>query len=234
VADIQPRCSWRPLTGHHANGLKPKVTTTKGAESHPIVAGVQTPFTGQGSLYKTGPLAASTRALLLVKIAGQPVEPVAWVNLVGSSRVFYTSLGHPGDFDNTAFRRLLRNAVFWAMNRQPSGGQSSTSTSTSMSRSTRSAKPEPPAASGARPPVDAISQAGLSPSFGLEDTHSVVNSLRWRPDGWIYAAQGSTVTGHVTRPGLDQGKEPAHTMGQLISSSRTATSSCSGAMMARK
>ena len=100
------------------------------------MAGVQTPFTGQGSLYKTGPLAASARALLLGEIAGHPVKPVAWVNLVGSSRVFYTSLGHPGDFDNTAFRRLLRNAVFWAMNRQPSGGPSSTLISTSMSRST--------------------------------------------------------------------------------------------------
>jgi putative membrane-bound dehydrogenase-like protein len=52
--------------------------------------------------------------------------------------------------------------------------------------------------------------------FGLEDTHSVVNSLRWGPDGWLYAAQGSTVTGHVTRPGLDNGKEPVHSMGQLI------------------
>ena len=28
-------------TGHHANELKPKVTTAKGAESHPIMAGVQ-------------------------------------------------------------------------------------------------------------------------------------------------------------------------------------------------
>ena len=37
--------------------------------------------------------------------------------------------------------------------------------------------------------------------FGLEDTHSVVNSLRWGPDGWLYAAQGSTVTGNVRRPG---------------------------------
>ena len=52
--------------------------------------------------------------------------------------------------------------------------------------------------------------------FGLEDTHSVVNSLCWGPDGWLYAAQGSTVTGHVTRPGLDAGKEPHHSMGQLI------------------
>ena len=118
-------------TGHHANELKPKVTMAKGAESHPIMAGVRTPFTGQGSLYKTGPLAASARALLLGEIASHPVEPVAWVNLVGSSRVFYTSLDHPGDFDNAAFCRMLRNAVFWAMNRQPSGGPSSISTSRS-------------------------------------------------------------------------------------------------------
>src|SRR6185369_10178760 len=33
--------------------------------------------------------------------------------------------------------------------------------------------------------------------FGLEDTHSVVNSLRWGPDGWLYAAQGSTVSAQV-------------------------------------
>ena len=51
--------------------------------------------------------------------------------------------------------------------------------------------------------------------FGLEDTHSVVNSLRWGPDGWLYGCQGSTVTANVMRPGLD--KEPiARTMGQQI------------------
>jgi len=50
--------------------------------------------------------------------------------------------------------------------------------------------------------------------FGLEDTHSVVNSLCWGPDGWLYAAQGSTVTGNVKRPGLD--KQPRTSMGQLI------------------
>lgn len=50
--------------------------------------------------------------------------------------------------------------------------------------------------------------------FGLEDTHSVVNSLCWGPDGWLYAAQGSTVSGDVVRPGLD--KTPVHSLGQLI------------------
>lgn len=39
--------------------------------------------------------------------------------------------------------------------------------------------------------------------FNLEDTHSVANSLRWGPDGWLYGAVGSTVSTEITRPGLD-------------------------------
>ncbi|HEX2475755.1 MAG TPA: PVC-type heme-binding CxxCH protein [Lacipirellulaceae bacterium] len=50
--------------------------------------------------------------------------------------------------------------------------------------------------------------------FGLEDTHAVVNSLCWGPDGWLYGAQGSTVTGDVRRPGsIDK---TVHSIGQLI------------------
>ena len=33
--------------------------------------------------------------------------------------------------------------------------------------------------------------------FGLEDVHSVVNSLTWGSDGWLYGAQGSTVSSHI-------------------------------------
>ncbi len=50
--------------------------------------------------------------------------------------------------------------------------------------------------------------------FGLEDTHSNTNSLRWGPDGWLYASQGSTVSGRVIRPGID--KQPVFSQGQLI------------------
>ena len=39
--------------------------------------------------------------------------------------------------------------------------------------------------------------------FGLEDTHSVANSLRWGPDGWLYGCQGSTVTGNILVYGAD-------------------------------
>jgi putative membrane-bound dehydrogenase-like protein len=39
--------------------------------------------------------------------------------------------------------------------------------------------------------------------FGLQDTHSVANSLEWGPDGWLYGASGSTtidtVSSAVTR-----------------------------------
>jgi putative heme-binding domain-containing protein len=40
--------------------------------------------------------------------------------------------------------------------------------------------------------------------FGLEDTHSCANSLRWGPDGWLYGAHGSTVTSRISCPGNSQ------------------------------
>lgn len=48
--------------------------------------------------------------------------------------------------------------------------------------------------------------------FGLEDTHSCANSLRWGPDGWLYATHGSTVSAHVTRPGVKE--TPIQMIGQ--------------------
>jgi putative heme-binding domain-containing protein len=50
--------------------------------------------------------------------------------------------------------------------------------------------------------------------FGLEDSHSIANNLQLGPDGWLYACQGSTVTGDIKRPGID--KAPVHSLGQLI------------------
>ena len=48
--------------------------------------------------------------------------------------------------------------------------------------------------------------------FGLEDTHSCANSLRFGPDGWLYGAHGSTVSAHITIPG-DKSK-PVQMIGQ--------------------
>ena len=55
--------------------------------------------------------------------------------------------------------------------------------------------------------------------FGLEDTHSVANSIRWGPDGWLYGAQGSTVTAKILvygNDGVPVNKEPIYSQGQNI------------------
>ena len=53
--------------------------------------------------------------------------------------------------------------------------------------------------------------------FGLEDSHSFANSLRWGPDGWLYGAQGSTVTANIVRPGFDSpDAKPIYSQGQNI------------------
>jgi putative heme-binding domain-containing protein len=48
--------------------------------------------------------------------------------------------------------------------------------------------------------------------FGLEDTHAVMNSLRWGPDGWIYGAQGSTCWATVS----SEKTKNVHFKGQAI------------------
>jgi putative membrane-bound dehydrogenase-like protein len=45
----------------------------------------------------------------------------------------------------------------------------------------------------------------LLSGFGMEDAHAVANSLQWGPDGWLYGAQGSTVTARVRGIEFQQG-----------------------------
>lgn len=101
--------------GHHGSGPVTTVTAATGANGHPILAGVGLPFASNGSLYRTRPLVEGTTPLLIGTIPNQQPEPVAWTNRYGPSRIFYTSLGHPDDFRNAPFRRLLINAVCWAL-----------------------------------------------------------------------------------------------------------------------
>ncbi|HEV3262932.1 MAG TPA: PVC-type heme-binding CxxCH protein, partial [Gemmataceae bacterium] len=45
----------------------------------------------------------------------------------------------------------------------------------------------------------------LLSGFGMDDAHSVANSLTWGPDGWLYGCQGSTVTAHIQGIDFQQG-----------------------------
>ncbi len=308
-------------TGHHANDAEPTIDLAPEAKGHAILDGVTAGFRSKGSLYKASPLAPTTIPLLMGSIEGHPAEPVAWVNLKGRSRVFYTSLGHPDDFQNPSFRRLLRNAVFWALDRAAPGAPNAPATSfktpddlavdlvlsdpvirqpvninfdergrlwvaeyaeyphpaglkmlsrDGVWRVAYDRVPQPPPnhvrgldritihedvdgdgvydrrktfVEGLNLATSSLVGRGgvfvLNPpyflfypdrdrddvpdgdpevllqGFGLEDTHSVANSLTWGPDGWIYAAQGSTVTGRVARPGEPEDRA-VRSLGQLI------------------
>jgi len=103
--------------GHYDAGPVATITAAPGAENHPVLRGVELPLRSNGSLYKASPLASGTTMLLVGEIAGEKPEPVAWTHRYKDSRVFYTSLGHPDDFANPSFRKLLINAVSWAMDR---------------------------------------------------------------------------------------------------------------------
>ena len=45
----------------------------------------------------------------------------------------------------------------------------------------------------------------LLTGFGMEDAHSVANSLTFGPDGWLYGCQGSTVTANIRGIEFQQG-----------------------------
>ena len=118
--DFDPEVLGGHYTNHHDAGPPTIVTLAPGAGTHPILKGIALArLTGAGSLYKVGPLESGTTPLLMGAIPGQPQEPVAWTHLYGEkqARVFYTSFGHPDDFKNAGFRRLLLNGVEWAIGR---------------------------------------------------------------------------------------------------------------------
>jgi len=45
----------------------------------------------------------------------------------------------------------------------------------------------------------------LLTGFGMNDAHAFANSLTWGPDGWLYGAQGSTVTAKIRGIEFQQG-----------------------------
>jgi type 1 glutamine amidotransferase/nicotinamidase-related amidase len=104
-------------SGHHSDKLTTFAKPVASAAQHPILAGIPADeFRTFGSLYQNEPLQKGANLLLSGRADTiTEAEPVAWTHASpAGGRVFYTSLGHPGDFDVPAFRTLLKNAVLWA------------------------------------------------------------------------------------------------------------------------
>jgi putative membrane-bound dehydrogenase-like protein len=103
--------------GHFGAGPKCTVTVTDEGKKHPITKDLPE-FSSAGSLYKNPKVAGDVLVLQRGTAAGKG-EPVTWVrerNVAGKTqRVFYTSLGHPDDFQDATFLALLRNATSWCL-----------------------------------------------------------------------------------------------------------------------
>lgn len=101
--------------GHFSNDVTQRAGVEKSAADHPVLSGIGT-IASRGSLYKAGPLADDCTTLM-TSSTYEGREPATWTREHKGGRVFYTSLGAQGDFDNNTFQRLLTNALFWTARR---------------------------------------------------------------------------------------------------------------------
>lgn len=108
-------------SNHHGVGPEVAVSLAPEANHHSILRGVDAGrLASFGSLYQVAPLGPGASPLLIGAVLDKAPEPVAWTNINAyAGRVFYTSLGHPRDFEQPAFRHMLKNALLWAAYDEP-------------------------------------------------------------------------------------------------------------------
>lgn len=88
------------------------------SNNHPIVRGIESGnWSSKGTLYLVAPLLdQSAKIYLEGKFGSEPNHPIAWTRTTKDhSPVFYTSLGHPSDFENKNFITILDNGIKWAL-----------------------------------------------------------------------------------------------------------------------
>jgi hypothetical protein len=91
-------------------GFETEFEIPAAARWHPVVDGVR-PFIAHNRFSQLTHLRADATDLLVRKWAGE-VFPVAWARQ-DEGRAFCTLLGHPEDFRQREFVRLLLNAIEW-------------------------------------------------------------------------------------------------------------------------
>lgn len=106
--------------GYGEPALGTEVSVVPEAADHPILEKfAPARWHSKGNVYHVAPLLDKEATVLLRGQAGEKVEPIAWTRQTANkSRVFYTSLGYPEDFEVPQFRQLLVNGIYWALGRQ--------------------------------------------------------------------------------------------------------------------
>jgi len=107
---------------HYGHESSTDVTMIDSVSNDPILTGVDKTFHARSWLYQVLPNYPSNGSKALMM--GHSVNPnnkkaydnpVAWTgtNSFGA-RIFFTTLGHPEDFDQEAFQHMVINAIHWA------------------------------------------------------------------------------------------------------------------------
>ncbi|NQX60741.1 ThuA domain-containing protein [Paenibacillus qinlingensis] len=117
-----------PWIHHFGHSSSTNVSMAWGAEKHPIVQGISPFFHVRSWLYHTLPYPLEGARILLNGHTVDPeldndkrrnaprIHPVAWTRTnAWGGKVFMTTMGHPEDFHNASFRKLVNNSIVWAL-----------------------------------------------------------------------------------------------------------------------
>lgn len=107
---------------HYGHTSTTDVTVIPEQAKHPILTGVDPAFHASSWLYHVMPnYPAKGATLLLMGKSVKPERPAidnpvawTWKNEWGG-KVFFTTLGHPEDFQVESFQRLVVNAIHWEL-----------------------------------------------------------------------------------------------------------------------
>ena len=107
---------------HYGHESTTDVSIIPAATGHPILTGVAPAFSVSSWLYHVLPNYPPKNAVpLLMGKAVNPNKPaidnpVAWTwQSESGAKTFMTTLGHPADFQQEAFQRLVINAIHWEL-----------------------------------------------------------------------------------------------------------------------
>ncbi len=101
--------------GHFGAGPRCECKLTDAGAKHPTMNGVK-PFVSEGSLYKNQGHNKDVTVLMTGSIPKE-TESITWVR-ENKGRMFYTSLGHPKDFEEESFKRMIANAIYWGAKKE--------------------------------------------------------------------------------------------------------------------
>jgi type 1 glutamine amidotransferase len=118
---------------HNGHSSSTNVSVIRQQEQHPILRGLPEGFHCRSWLYHVLPLEGDCTPLLMgtavkseIKDNKSVPNPVAWTKIHKGARVFFTTLGHPQDFEFPAVRQLLINGILWTLDREiPAEGAAS-------------------------------------------------------------------------------------------------------------